>query len=126
MYARIAAEAMKAMWITVPHSSACCEVWCTSTNIWSRWTEEMPTMAVASFTFRTLELTCESHSGWSRWPWSPMRETKVSYPLTITMISRFAIMTTSTSFSTASMTYVSFAWPVTHRRIKFHSSLKNL
>lgn len=63
MYARIAAEAMNAMWMTVPHSSEWCEVWCTSTNIWSRCTDEMPTMAVASFTLSTLELTCESHSG---------------------------------------------------------------
>lgn len=78
MYARIAAEAMNAMWITVPHINAWWEVWWTSTNIWSRCTEEMPTIAVASLTFSTLELTCESHSGWSRWPWRPMRETKVS------------------------------------------------
>lgn len=78
MYQRIAAERMNAMWITVPHISEWREVWWTSTNIWSRWTEEMPTMAVASFTFSTLALTCESHSGWSRWPSSPIRETKVS------------------------------------------------
>lgn len=55
-----------------------------------------------------------------------MRETNVSYPPTITMISRLAIMTTSTSFSTASITYVSFACPVTLLMIKVHSSLKNL
>lgn len=35
-------------------------------------------------------------------------------------------MTTSTSLSTASITYVSVALPLTHRTINVHSSLKNL
>lgn len=35
-------------------------------------------------------------------------------------------MTTSTSLSTASITYVSVACPLTHMRIKVQSSLKNL
>lgn len=43
-----------------------------------RWIEEMPTIAIASFTFSTLALTCESHSGWSGWFLRLMRETKVS------------------------------------------------
>ena len=36
----------------------------------------MPMIAVASFTLSTLALTCDSHSGWSGWPSSRMRDTK--------------------------------------------------
>ena len=35
-------------------------------------------IAVASFTLSTEAFTCDSHSGWSGWSSSPMRETKVS------------------------------------------------
>ena len=38
----------------------------------------MPTIAIASFTFSTLALTWESHSGWSGWSLRLIRETKVS------------------------------------------------
>jgi hypothetical protein len=46
-----------------------------------RWIEEIPTIAIASFTLRTLALTWESHSGWSGWflrliremPWAAIR-----------------------------------------------------
>ena len=44
----------------------------------SRWIEEMPMIDMASLTFSTLALTCESHSGWSGWPLRLIRETKVS------------------------------------------------
>ena len=36
------------------------------------------TVLVMVFFVSTFAFTCESHSGWSRWPWRPMRVTKVS------------------------------------------------
>ena len=45
----------------------------------------MPINAVASFTFSTPALTCDSHSGSSGCPSNLKRETKVSYPPTMTM-----------------------------------------
>ena len=62
---------------------------------------------IASFTFSTEALTWLSHSGWSGWPCRSIRLTKVSKPPTITMISRFEIITTSISASTTSMITVS-------------------
>ena len=47
-------------------------------KVLSRWIEEMPMIAVASLTFSTEALTCDSHSGWSGWLSRRMRETKVS------------------------------------------------
>src|SRR5690606_33346876 len=47
-------------------------------KVFSRWIEEMPMIAIASFTFSTEALTWLSHSGWSGWPSRPRRETKVS------------------------------------------------
>ena len=47
-------------------------------NVFSRWIEEMPMIAVASLTFSTQALTCDSHSGWSGWPSRFIRETNVS------------------------------------------------
>ncbi|MOA44597.1 hypothetical protein D3C78_1669010 [compost metagenome] len=47
-------------------------------NVFNRWIEEMPMIAIASFTFSTLALTWLSHSGWSGWPSRRRRETKVS------------------------------------------------
>ena len=47
-------------------------------KVFSRWIDEMPMIAVASFTLSTEALTCDSHSGWSGWPCRFMRETKVS------------------------------------------------
>ena len=47
-------------------------------KVFSRWMDEMPMIAMASFTFSTLALTWLSHSGWSGCFSSPMRETKVS------------------------------------------------
>ncbi len=76
-------------------------------KVFSRWIDEMPTIAIASLVFSTEAFTCESHSGWSGWPSRFMRETKVSKPPTITMINRFEIMTTSIRPSTTSMMVVS-------------------
>jgi len=47
-------------------------------KVFSRWIEEMPMIAMASFTFSTLALTWLSHSGWSGWPSRRSRETNVS------------------------------------------------
>src|SRR5690606_24261853 len=47
-------------------------------KVFSRWIEEMPMIAIASFTLSTEALTWLSHSGWSGWPSRPRRETKVS------------------------------------------------
>ena len=47
-------------------------------KVFSRWIDEMPMIAVASFTFSTEAFTCDSHSGWSGWPSRYRRETKVS------------------------------------------------
>jgi hypothetical protein len=47
-------------------------------NVRRRWIDEMPMIAVASFTFSTLALTCDSHSGWSGCDSRFMRETNVS------------------------------------------------
>ena len=47
-------------------------------KVLSRWIEEMPMIAIASFTFSTEALTWLSHSGWSGWPSRRRRETKVS------------------------------------------------
>ncbi len=47
-------------------------------NVRSRWIDEMPTMDIASFVLSTFALTWLSHSGWSGWPSSRMRETNVS------------------------------------------------
>ena len=49
-----------------------------SMKVLSRWMEEMPMIAIASFTFSTEALTWLSHSGWSGWPSRRRRETKVS------------------------------------------------
>ena len=37
-------------------------------KVFSRWIDEMPMIAVASFTLSTEAFTVESHSGWSGWP----------------------------------------------------------
>ena len=47
-------------------------------NVFSRWIDEMPMIAVASLTLSTLALTCDSHSGWSGWLSSRIRDTNVS------------------------------------------------
>ncbi|MNI90313.1 hypothetical protein D3C73_1478220 [compost metagenome] len=47
-------------------------------NVFNRWIEEMPMIAIASFTFSTLALTWLSHSGWSGWFCRRRRDTKVS------------------------------------------------
>ena len=39
-----------------------------SMNVFNRWIELMPMIAMASFTLNTLALTWLSHSGWSGWP----------------------------------------------------------
>ena len=44
----------------------------------SRWIDEIPMIAVASFTFSTDAFTCDSHSGWSGWPSRRIRDTNVS------------------------------------------------
>src|SRR5690606_36878331 len=49
-----------------------------SMKVFSRWIEEMPMIAIASFTFSTEALTWLSHAGWSGWPSRRRRETKVS------------------------------------------------
>ena len=49
-----------------------------SMNVRSRWIDEIPTMDIASFVLSTFALTWLSHSGWSGWPSSRMRETNVS------------------------------------------------
>ena len=49
-----------------------------SMNVFSRWIEELPMIAIASFTLSTLALTWLSHSGWSGWPSRFSRDTKVS------------------------------------------------
>ena len=67
MAARATAEMTKVMWIIVCQSIVSEEVLAASMKVCSRWIEEMPTIAVASFTLSTFALTCESHSGWSGW-----------------------------------------------------------
>src|SRR6218665_742171 len=78
-------------------------------KVLSRWIELMPMMAVASLTLSTEALTWLSHWGGAGWSSRGRRETKVSYPPTITMISRLEIITKSISASTTSMMMVSFS-----------------
>ena len=49
-----------------------------SMKLASRWIDEMPMIDIASLVFSTFALTCESHSGWSGWSSSLIRETNVS------------------------------------------------
>ena len=54
--------------------------------------EDIPTIAVASLTLRTLALTDDNHSGSSGWPSSFNLDTNVSQPPRITMINKFEIL----------------------------------
>ena len=76
--ARATAETTKVRWITVCQSIVSEEVLAALMKVCRRWIEEMPTIAIASFTLSTLALTWESHSGWSGWFLRLIRETKVS------------------------------------------------
>ena len=73
---------MNARWMTVCHSSTSVPLVSmivrASMKLRSRWIEEMPMIDMASLVLSTFALTCESHSGWSGWPSSLMRDTNVS------------------------------------------------
>ena len=66
------------MWIAVCHMSVFSSYAAALMNVLSRWIDEMPMMAVASFTLSTDALTCDSHSGWSGWSSRFIRDTNVS------------------------------------------------
>ena len=72
------AETRNVMWITVCAISIFASYDCALMKVFSRWIDEMPMIAVASLTLSTLAFTCDSHSGWSGWPSSRIRDTNVS------------------------------------------------
>ena len=76
--ATASADSRNVTWIIVCEISIFSSYEFALMNVFSRWIDEMPMIAVASFTLSTLALTCDSHSGWSGWPSSRIRDTNVS------------------------------------------------
>src|SRR6185436_104853 len=72
------ADRRKVMWIPTCARIVFSSYAAALMKVLSRWIEEMPMIAVASFTLSTEAFTCDSHSGWSGWLSRFMRETKVS------------------------------------------------
>ena len=78
VYAIAIADRMKTMCITVCAMITSILYELALMKVFSRWMDEMPMMAIASFVFSTDAFTCDSHSGWSGWSSRCMRETNVS------------------------------------------------
>lgn len=55
------AETTNDRWMSVCHISVFSSKFCALMKVFSRWMDEMPMMAVASFTLSTPALTCDSH-----------------------------------------------------------------
>jgi hypothetical protein len=72
------ADSTKVTWMTTCHSSTLSLFHSAPMKVFSKWMDEIPINAIASFTFSTPALTCDSHSGWSGCPCRCSRDTKVS------------------------------------------------